>query len=142
MFKTYHIISHEYPKISLDEERRLIAQAQRRCNGKANEIVMRHISFVRFRINKKIFPAYRDRFAEDILSQATFILYDKIESYDLKYKDKSGNPKPVRFTSYIWKRIDGFITDYLNKELRKERQERGLDYIDFDHGGLCKQQLQ
>ena len=50
-----------------------------------------------------------------------FILYDKIKTYDLRYKDKYGNPKPVRFSSYIWKRIDGFIIDYIKNELEKER---------------------
>ena len=74
------------------------------------------MGFVIFRIHRIIFPIYQDRFNEDILSQTVFILYDKIQSYDLKYKDKSGNLKPVRFTSYIWKRIDGFIIDYLKKE--------------------------
>lgn len=31
--------------------------------------------------------------------------------------NKSGEPKPVRFRTYIWKRIDGFILDYLKKEM-------------------------
>ncbi len=47
-----------------------------------------------------------------------FVLYDKIKAYDLRYKDKYGNSKPVRFSSYIWKRVDGFIIDYLKKETR------------------------
>ena len=62
------------------------------------------------------------------------ILYDKIQSYDLNYKDKEGNTKPVYFRSYIWKRIYGFIIDYLKKELKRERQEQSLDYVDPDHG--------
>ena len=40
-------------------------------------------------------------------------------SYNLDYRDKQGNPKPVKFASYICKRIDGFIIDYLKKELNK-----------------------
>ncbi len=28
-----------------------------------------------------------------------------------------GNPNPVKFVSYIWKRIDGFLIDSLKKEL-------------------------
>ena len=52
-----------------------------------------------------------------MLSEAILITYKKIDSYDLGYRDKKGNPKPVKFISYIWKRIDGFIIDSLRKEL-------------------------
>ena len=117
MFETYRHIMRKYPKISLYQERRLIKQAQGRSKAKKEELVMRHIWFVIFRINKITFPAYRARFGEDILSQAILILYDKIKTYDLRYKDKKGNSKPVRFSSYIWKRIDGFIIDYLKREV-------------------------
>ena len=134
MFEAYRNNIPKYQKLSLDEERRLIAQAKRGDKGKADELILRHIGFVIFRIHKIIFPIYQDRFSEDILSQIVFILYDKIQSYDLNYKDKDGNLKPVYFRSYIWKRIDGFIIDYLKKELSRERQEQSLDYVDPDRG--------
>ncbi len=121
MFEAYRHLKHKYPKISLYQERHLIKQAQGRSKAKKNELVERHIRFVIFRINKIVFTPYRARFGEDILSQAVFILYDKIKTYNLRYKDKHGNPKRVRFSSYIWKRIDGFIIDYLKNELGKER---------------------
>jgi len=57
------------------------------------------------------------------------ILYDKIQSYNLRYKDRKGNPKPVRFSSYVWKRIDGFIIDYLKEEFDKEKQEQRHGWI-------------
>ena len=117
MFETYRHIIRKYPKLSIYQERRLIKQAQGRSKAKKDELVLRHIGFVIFRIYKIAFPAYRTRFGEDILSQAIFILYDKIKTYNLRYKDKQGNPKPVRFSSYIWKRIDGFIIDYLKREI-------------------------
>jgi DNA-directed RNA polymerase specialized sigma subunit len=117
MFETYRHLIHKYPKISLYQERRLIKLAQGRSRTKKEELVLRHIWFVIFRINKIMFPAYRARFGEDILSQAILILYDKIKTYDLRYKDKYGNSKPVRFSSYVWKRIDGFIVDYLKREI-------------------------
>ena len=124
MFETYRYLIHKYPKISLYQERRLIKKAQGRSKAKKDELVLRHIGFVIFRINKIAFPTYRARFGEDILSQAILILYDKIETYDLRYKDNDGNPRPVRFSSYIWKRIDGFIIDYLKKELDMERRQK------------------
>ena len=143
MFETYCHLRHKYPKISIYQERCLIKQAQAGSEAKRRELVERHIYFVIFRINKIVYPAYRARFGEDILSEAIFILYDKIETYDLRYKDKYGNPKPVRFSSYIWKRIDGFIIDYLKEELNKERQERSLDLgrPDYENDALIHEEL-
>jgi len=133
MFESYYKSIPKYQKLSLDEERRLIAQAKRGDKGKADELILRHMGFVIFRINKIIFPIYRDRFSEDIFSQLVLILYNKIQSYDLRYKDKQGNLKPVHFNSYVWKRIDGFIIDYLKKELARERQQQNFDWKRFEN---------
>ena len=143
MFEAYRHLIHKYPKISLYQERRLIKQAQAGSKAKRDELVERHIWFIIFRINKIVVPVYRERFGQDILSEAIFILYDKIETYDLRYKDKYGNPKPVRFSSYIWKRMDGFIIDYLIKELNKERQERSIDLgrPDYENDALIYEEL-
>jgi hypothetical protein len=83
---------------------------------------------INYRLHKKAFPAYIARFGEDILARAVFILYDKIKTYNLRYRDKNGNFKPVRFSSYIGKRIDGFILDSLKEELARERCEVSLDW--------------
>ena len=143
MFEAYRHLIHKYPKISLYQERRLIKQAQAGSKAKRDELVERHIWFIIFRINKIIFPAYRARFGQDILSEAIFILYDKIETYDLRYKDEYGNAKPVRFNSYVWKRIDGFVIDYLRKELNRERQERSIDLgrPDYENDALIYEEL-
>ena len=132
MWKVYQRLASQYPRISLEEERCLIAKAKRRSKEKAEELVLRHISFVISRIYKKSFPSYVNRFGEDILSEAVFILYDKIKSYDLEYKDKQGNLKPVRFSSYIWKRIDGFIIDSVKKEIRRVRSQESPDWERFE----------
>ncbi len=143
MFEEYLHLRCKYTKISLYQERRLIKQAQEGSKAKKAELVERHIHFVIFRINKIVFPVYRARFGEDILSEAIFVLYDKIETYDLRYQDKYGNPKPVRFSSYIWKRIDGFIIDYLMKALNEERQERSLDVgrPDYENDALIYEEI-
>lgn len=107
MWDVYRQAAARYSRISLDEERQLIAQAQRDSKNKAEEVVLRHVGFVIRRLRKKAFPSYLARYGEDILSDAIFILYDKIKTYDLQYKDRQGNLRPVRFSSYIWKRIDG-----------------------------------
>ena len=78
------------------------------------------------------------RFGEDILSEAIFILYDKITTYDLEYKDRQGNLKPVRFSSYIWKRIDGFIIDSVKKEIRRPRCQESPDWERGYYGQTCR----
>jgi hypothetical protein len=47
-------------------------------------------------------------------------------TYNLRYRDKNGVFKPVRFSSYIWKRIDGFILDSLKDEIARERRHVSL----------------
>lgn len=122
MWKTYRSIIRKYPKISLKEERRLIRKAKKGSKQAADELVLRHIGFVIFRIHKRAFPAYAKRFGEDILSQAIVVLYERVQSYNLRYYDKQGNFKPVRFVSYTWKFIDGLILASLRKELRHEKR--------------------
>ena len=116
------------PSLSLTEERRLIAKAKRGYKAETEDLVLRHISFIIFRIHKKACPVYVARFGEELLAQAVFILYDKIKTYNLRYRDKNGDFKPVRFSSYIWKRIDGFILDYLKAELARERRQVSLGW--------------
>lgn len=118
MWKTYKHIIRRYPRISLLEKRCLIKKAQRGSKKSKDELVLRHVSFLIYRrIHKIVFPDLIQRFGDDLLSEAIPITYKKIDSYDLGYCDKKGNPKPVKFISYIWKRIDGFIIDSLKKEL-------------------------
>jgi len=121
VLEQYRLTLPKYLRITLIEERRLIAKAKKGSKDEIEELVLRHTTFVIHRIYKKVFPSYIERFGEELLSEATFILYNKIKTYNLRYRDKEGNFKPVRFTTYIWKRIDGFILDSLKKELERER---------------------
>jgi DNA-directed RNA polymerase specialized sigma subunit len=119
VWKSYRYIIKRYPRISLAEERNLIKKAQGGSKKSKNELVLRYVGFLIFRIYKIAFPSLIRSFGEDLLAEAILIVYKKIESYDLNYCDKHGNPRPVKFTSYIWKRIDGFIIDSLKKELNE-----------------------
>ncbi len=132
MWKTYRNIICQYSKISLQEERRLIREAKRGGKEQAQELVLRHIGFVIFRIHKRAFPAYAKRFGEDLLSQGIFLLYDKIQTYNLRYYDKEGKFKPVRFVSYIWKFIDGLILSSLRKEIQNDKLRRQPDWERFE----------
>jgi len=133
VFESYRKLPSQYQKISLDEERILIGKAQEGSETQAQELVLRHIQFVIFRIQRIIFPSHIQRFGEDLLSQAILTLYQKIKTYDLEYKDKKGELKPVKFTFYIWKRIDGLIIDFLKKEFRNERKYNQPNWETFDH---------
>ncbi len=121
-----------YPKLSLIEERWLIAKAKRGGKAETEELVLRHVGFIIFRIYKKAFPKYIARFGEDMLDQAVFILYEKIKTYNLRYRNKRGEFSPVRVSSYIWKRIDGFILDYLKTELEREGRQVSPDWERYD----------
>jgi len=107
----------KYPAISLSEERHLIAKAQRGSARSKDELLLRHIKFLIFRIHRIVFPDFLRRFGDDLLAEGILVLHAKIHDYDLAYCNKNGEPRPVRFRSYIWKRIDGFIIEYLKKEM-------------------------
>ena len=102
----------------------MIAAAQRGSERSTQELVLRHIGFVSFRLHRRVFPDLLRRLGEELLSEAIPILYAKIQTYDLHYRDQHGNPKPVKFVSYIWKRIDGHILDGVKRELEREKELR------------------
>ena len=133
MWKIYQETIKQYSKIPLSQERRLIAQAKKGSKKSAEEIVLRHIGFILFRLHKKVFPEYLKRFGQDLLSACILILYQKVPTYNLRYRDKKGKFKPVKFVSYIWKRIDGHILDGLKRELEREK-ELQAELADF--GGV------
>jgi DNA-directed RNA polymerase specialized sigma subunit len=138
MWRVYSDIIRNYPRVTLSEERRLISKAQKGSKNSKDEIVLRHIGFLIFRIHKIVFPALIRRFGEDLLEEAILITHTKIESYDLDYRDKQGNPNPVKFVSYIWKRIDGFIIDYLKKEINEPKLIRHQLLQEIGSGTLLK----
>jgi hypothetical protein len=100
----------------------LIALAQAGSESSTHELVLRHISFVIFRLHRKVFPHLLRRFGEELLAESLPALHAKIRTYDLAYRDKAGQPKPVKFVSYIWKRIDGHILDSLKRELEHDKK--------------------
>lgn len=116
----YQALISRYPRLSLVEERRLIASAQRGSEQSTHELVLRHIGFVTFRIHRRVFPHLLPRFGEELLADTIPLLYAKIRTYDLGYRDKTGQLKPVKFVSYIWKRIDGHILDSVTQELHQD----------------------
>lgn len=116
----YQTLIPRYPPLSLAEEHRLIASAQHGSEHSTHELVLRHIGFVSFRIHRRVFPHLLPRFGEELLADTIPILYAKIRTYDLGYRDRAGQLKPIKFASYIWKRIDGHILDAVTRALQQE----------------------
>ncbi|MCX5701614.1 MAG: hypothetical protein NTW64_01380 [Candidatus Omnitrophica bacterium] len=127
MWKSYRLLAQRYPKITLSEERQLILKAQKGSKKSKDELVLRHIGFLIFRIHKVAFPELIQRFGEDLLEEAILIAYKKIESYDLDYRDN---------ISYIWKRIDGLIIDSLKKELSESNFYNRYNEYNIKNGDL------
>ncbi|MDD4182526.1 MAG: hypothetical protein PHT53_01690 [Candidatus Omnitrophica bacterium] len=137
MWESYINISTRHLRISLSEERDIISEAQRGSKESKDKIVLFHINFLMFRIRRIVFPCLLQRFGEDLLTETILIVYNKIENYDLNYRDKNGNLKPVKFASYIWKRIDGFIIDFLKKELVKSNYYSQYDECNVKRADLA-----
>jgi DNA-directed RNA polymerase specialized sigma subunit len=118
MWECYLEAARRYPKLSLARERRMIAAAQAGRKSARDELVLRHIGFLMWRLRTRVFRQYLERYGDDLLSAAILTLYQKIRTYDLRYRDRRGVLKPVRFVSYVWKRIDGLAIDHLKRESR------------------------
>ncbi len=112
-------------RLTLAQERRLIRKAQSGSRKCRNEIVLRHVPFVARRVRKKVFPSLLRRYADELIAASVPELCRKVSTYDLHYRDESGRPWPVPFAAYIWKRIDGFIVDYVKREGARDRREGG-----------------
>ena len=65
MWKAYRDIVRRYRRLPLSEERCLISKAQKGSRKSKDEIILRHIGFLIFRIHKIAFPALIWRFGED-----------------------------------------------------------------------------
>lgn len=65
-----------------------------------------------------MFGTQLERHGEDLLSVLIPIVYEKVATYNLRYRSRDGALRPVRFGSYIWKRFAGMAIDYLKRERR------------------------
>ena len=96
----------------------MIAAAQAGRKTARDKLVLCHIGFLMWRLRTKVYRWHLERHGDDLLSAAILTLYQKIRTYDLHYRDRGGVLKPVRFMSYVWKRIDGLAIDHLKRESR------------------------
>lgn len=144
MWKSYNYIARRYSAwVTKDEARHLILEAQNGSKESKDELILRHVRFLAFKVRTRLFPDVLKRYGEDMLSEVILHAYEKINTYDLNHCDKQGNPLPVQFTTYIWKDIDGFIIQSLKKEFGLNRIHREYDknkelYQRDDEFGSCK----
>ncbi len=102
MWESYKGISQRYPRVSPAEARRLFSAAKKGSRRPQDELILCLVGFFIFRIHKRVFLHLIHRFGEDLLEEAILIAYKKIESYDLDYRDKQGNPPISLNLSFIF----------------------------------------
>ena len=85
MWGAYGEIVRQYPRIPVEQERKLIALAKRGSRKSRDEIVLRHVGFVIFRLQRKVFPQHLRRHGPDLLSAAIPVLYQKLKSYTKRF---------------------------------------------------------
>jgi hypothetical protein len=119
MFEQYKQIIRRYPKLTLQNERRLIRLAKRGDLSAQQTLLLHQIGFFVFRIRTVLNPAVVREYGEDILQECLLWTPKKIRSYNLRYKNRDGIFQPVLLRSYIWKGVMGVMFQYVRKN-RKE----------------------
>ena len=83
MWQAYSGIIRNYPRLSLSGERRLISKAQKGSKKSKDELVLRNVGFLIFRIHRIVFPALIQQFGEDLLEEAILITYQYFVSFSV-----------------------------------------------------------
>jgi len=117
MFEQYRQIIRQYPKLPLQNERRLIRLAKRGDLSAQQTLLLHQIGFFIFRIRTVLYPAVVREYGEDILQECLLWTPKKIRSYNLRYKNKDGIFQPVLLRSYIWKSVMGVMFQYIRKNV-------------------------
>lgn len=118
MFDQYKQTIKQYPKLSLGCERKLIRLAKRGDSSAEQQLLLHQIGYFIFRIRTVLYPAVIRDFGEDILQECLLWTPKKIQSYNLRYRDKNGIFQPVQLRSYIWKGITGVILHYVKENMK------------------------
>lgn len=118
MFESYQEIMNQHKKLPLKQERKLIHLAQRGFVEAQNKLLCHLIGFFVIRVKTTAFPSFFLPYGEDIIQDCVIMAAEKIRTYDLEYKNKSGELQPLHFSTYIWKSVTGLIYTY-----RKQKRE-------------------
>jgi hypothetical protein len=124
MFELYQDIITRCERLSLDQERDLIARAQNGSSDAKQELLLCQIGFFLYRINTVLYPVLVKQYGEDILQECLLLASEKIYTYNLRYKNKDGKPQQVYFRSYLWKAVTGII-------IRTTKRRREISFTDL-----------
>jgi hypothetical protein len=97
MWEAYQEVVRKYPRLPLEEERRLIALAQAGRKESSDELVLRHLGFLMWRLRRRVFRPHLERHGEDLLSAAIPVLYEKVGTYNLDYLKREGRAGGVPY---------------------------------------------
>jgi hypothetical protein len=114
-FRIQNKLAAKYKPLPLEEERRLIRRAKKGSLPAREKLLLHLIGFFIFRMETTLFPPVRHKFGEDILQECILFAETKINSYNLRYKDKEGLFKKVCFRTYLWKGVTGVMLKYLKQ---------------------------
>ena len=118
MFKLYQGIIDEYKKLPLRQERKLIILAKKGVIEARDELLLHLMGFFVIRIQALAFPSIIKSYGDDLIQQCLILATEKIETYNLKYRNKTGELQPLHLSTYMWKNVTGLIYTYgKNKEI-------------------------
>ncbi len=115
----YQEIIEQYKKLSLKYERKLIAFAKKGNSLAQNKLLLHLVGFFLFRIKTTLYPSIVKQYGEDILQECLLLAIEKIHTYNLRYKNKTGELQPVHLSTYMWKSVTGLMLSFIktNKEI-------------------------
>lgn len=122
-------IAAKYKRLPLDEERKLISLAKKGNVSARKKLLLHLIGFFIFRIETTLYPPNIRQFGEDILQECILHAIIKIQSYNLRYKNKWGRPQKFHFSTYLWKGITGLMLMHIK---RNKREIRFFDSLKYD----------
>ena len=131
MFEPYYEIASRYQNLPLHDERKLITQAKRGKVSAKQELILYQTGFILFRINAMLYPSTLVRCGEDIIHECMKYALEKVTSYNLRYRNKSGELHPVYFRTYLWKGITRVIMGSVKR--KKEICFSDLSYFESNN---------
>ena len=113
MSESYQEIIKRCRKLSLKHERKLIALAKKGMSSAQEELLLHLVGFFLFRIKTTLYPSIVKQYGEDILQDCLYLAIKKIRTYNLRYKNKTGELQPVHFSTYMWKSVTGLMLAFV-----------------------------
>jgi len=112
LFKLYQGLINQHTKLPLKQERELIVLAKKGIVEAQNELLLHLIGFFAIRIKFTAFPSLIEQHGEDLIQECLVLAIKKIATYNLEYRNKTGELQPLHLSTYMWKSVTGLIYTY------------------------------